>query len=62
MANTTSHSIRQSSPLLGYGLILGRRWSDLEFEDQAAVRQGLRQGILTLDADRRVQAKKNSAD
>lgn len=52
----------KSSPLRPYGLILGRRWSDLEFEDQAAVRLGLRQGVLALDADRRVRAKKNSAD
>jgi len=55
MDNNSPRSTTQSSPLHGYGLILGRRWSDLEFEDRAAVRLGLRRGLLTLDADRRVR-------
>jgi len=43
------------SALRPYALLLGRRWSDLEFEQQAAVRKGLREGVLTLDSDRRVR-------
>lgn len=54
MDNNIPHSIPKDSPLYGYGRILGRRWSDLEFEDQCAVRLGCRQGVLTLDAARRV--------
>lgn len=59
MDNNPFHS--KSSPLRPYNLILGRRWSDLEFEARCAVRQGLRAGLLTLDSERRVRAVQTPA-
>lgn len=38
---------------------IGRKFSDLEFEEQAAVRLGCRNGIVTIDpVTRRVQTPK----
>ena len=40
----------------GIQKFIGRRFSDLEFEEQAAVRLGCRNGIVTVDPiTRRVQ-------
>jgi hypothetical protein len=47
----------RNSPLRPYNLLLGRRWSELEFEEQAAFRKGRSLGLLTLDAQKRVTAK-----
>ena len=39
------------TPTSQYAHLLGRRWNDLEFEEQAHVRSLLRAGLVTLRCD-----------
>jgi hypothetical protein len=43
-----NNSPTQTSPLAPYKHLIGREWSNLEFEQQCHVRRGLREGILTM--------------